>query len=158
MPMPSLDQMKHMADKKAEPLLKQLQSDPQNTDLLVQLARIYRSTHQFKEAADYYRRFLQITPKNVEIRNELASILYYSGDPDAALQQFQQSLKNDSKNPDALFNLGVIKWKARNDQSGAVAAWQQLLKSNPSLQADKRAQVQKLIAQVKRGDTQSKEF
>ena len=32
--MPSLDQMKHMADKKAEPLLEKLKSDPTNVDLL----------------------------------------------------------------------------------------------------------------------------
>jgi cytochrome c-type biogenesis protein CcmH/NrfG len=158
MQMPSLDQMKHMADKKAEPLLKQLQTDPRNAEVLLQLARIYRSTHQFKDAAGYYDRSLQITPRNVQVRNEFASCLYYAGDTDGALNQFQESLKTDAKNPEALFNLGVIKWKGKNDQAGAVAAWRQLLKSNPRLEPDKRAQVEKLIAEVKSGTSAPKQF
>src|ERR1017187_2161722 len=48
--MPSLDQMKQMADTKAAPLLEKLKSDPTNSDLLVQLGNIYTATHQFKEA------------------------------------------------------------------------------------------------------------
>src|SRR5271167_3300996 len=48
--MPTLDQMKQMADKKAEPLLAKLKSDPNNTELLTEIAKIYLSTHQFKEA------------------------------------------------------------------------------------------------------------
>ena len=53
--MPSLDQMKHMADKKAAPLLEKLKSDPTNVDLLRQVGNIYQSTHQFKDAAELLR-------------------------------------------------------------------------------------------------------
>jgi cytochrome c-type biogenesis protein CcmH/NrfG len=156
--MPSLDQMKHMADKKAEPLLKRLQADPKNADLLLQLARIYRSTHQFQDAAGYYDRSLQVTPDHVAVRNEYASCLYYAGDADGAIGQFQQTLQTDAKNPEALFNLGVIKWKSKNDPNGALSSWRQLLKSNPHLEPDKRAQVEKLIAQVKSGPAAAKPF
>lgn len=149
MQMPSLDQMKHMADKKAEPLLKQLQSDPKNAELLLQLARIYRSTHQFNDAIGYYQQSVQVTPKNVSARNELASCFYYAGETDAAIQQFQETLTIDGKNPEALFNLGVIEWKSKNDNRSALASWQTLLKSNPHLEAGKRAQVETLIAQLK---------
>src|SRR5579863_2020430 len=38
--MPSLDQMKQMADKKAAPLLEKLKSDPNNSDLLIQVENI----------------------------------------------------------------------------------------------------------------------
>ena len=151
MQMPSLDQMKHMADKQAEPLLKQLQDDPKNSQLLLQVARIYRSTHQFQDASSYYDRSVQITPGDTKIRNEYAACLYYAGDADGAIQQFQQSLKTDAKNSEALFNLGVIKWKSKNDSNGAVAEWRQLLKTNPRLESEKRAQVEKLIAEAKSG-------
>ena len=52
--MPSLEEMKQMADKKAAPLLEKLKGDPNNSDLLIQVGNIYKSTHQFKEAASYY--------------------------------------------------------------------------------------------------------
>ncbi|HZW95912.1 MAG TPA: tetratricopeptide repeat protein [Candidatus Eremiobacteraceae bacterium] len=146
--MPSLEEMKQMADKKAEPLLEKLKSDPNNSDLLVEIGKIYNSTHQFKDAAGYYNRALQVDPKNVAIRTEMASCLYYSGDVDGAISQLQQSLSNDPKDANSLFNLGMIMWQGKKDSKGAVAVWQQLLKSNPQLSADRKATVQKLMADV----------
>ncbi|MBZ5705963.1 MAG: tetratricopeptide repeat protein [Acidobacteriia bacterium] len=150
--MPTLDQMKHMADKQAEPLLAKLKTDPNNADLLVRIANIYKSTHQFQEATGYFERALKIDPRNVATRSELASCLYYTGDVDGAISQLQQSLKDDPNNANSLFNLGVIKWQGKKDAGGAIAAWQQLLKSNRHLEEDKRAQVEKLIAEVRGGN------
>ena len=146
--MPSLDQMKQMADKKAAPLLEKLKGDPNNSDLLLQVGKIYKSTHQFKEAAGYYDKALQVDPKNVAVRTAMASCLYYNGDVDGAISQLQQALHYDPKDANSLFNLGMIKWQGKQDSKGALAAWQQLLKSNPQLSADRKAQVQKLMADV----------
>ena len=144
--MPSLEQMKQMADKKAAPLLEKLKSDPKNSDLLSQVGNIYKSTHQFKEALGYYNNAAEVDPKNVAIRTELASCLYYNGDVDGAISQLQQALRYDPKDANSLFNLGMIKWQGKQDSKGAVAAWQQLLKSNPQLSAERKATVQKLMA------------
>lgn len=149
--MPSLEQMKQMADKKAEPLLAKLKSDPNNSGLLLQVGNIYKATHQFKDAVSYYDKALKVDSKNVLTRNELASCLYYTGDADGALAQFEQSLKDDPRNADALFNVGVIKLDAKKDAKGAVSAWQQLLKSNPDLDARKKAEVQKAIVDASKG-------
>jgi cytochrome c-type biogenesis protein CcmH/NrfG len=146
--MPSLEQMKQMADKKAAPLLETLKGDPNNSDLLIQVGNIYKATHQFKEAAGYYDKALQVDPKNVAIRTEMASCLYYNGDVDGAIGQLQQSLHYDPKDANSLFNLGMIKWQGKQDGKGALAAWQELLKSNPQLSADRKAAVQKLMADV----------
>lgn len=150
--MPTLDQMKRMADVKAQPLLDKLKTDSANPDLLIQVATVYRSAHQFKEAAEYYDKSLRINPKNVAIRTEMASCLYYEGNVDGALAQLEQSLKDDPKNANAWFNLGVIRLDAKKDPKGAVSAWQELLKLNPTLEADKKAAVQKMIAEAKAGN------
>jgi cytochrome c-type biogenesis protein CcmH/NrfG len=144
--MPSLDEMKQMAVKKAEPLIEQLKSDPNNVDLLTQVAKIYVSTHQFKEAAGYYQKIVEIHPKDLAIRNNVASCLYYSGDADGAIGQLEGSLKIDPKDANSLFNLGMIRLQGKNDNQGAVTAWRLLLKSNPNLDDKKKAQVEKLIA------------
>jgi cytochrome c-type biogenesis protein CcmH/NrfG len=144
--MPSLEEMKQMAEKKAEPLLEKLKSDPNNKDLLVQVGNIYEATHRFKDAATFYGRALQVDPKNIVLRTQMASCLYYDGDVDGAITQLQQSLQDSPKDANSLFNLGMIKWRGKKDSKGAVAAWQQLLKLNPQLSPDRKAQVQKLMA------------
>ena len=145
---PSLEDMKKMADTKAEPLIVKLKSDPNNVDLLTQVGNIYKATHQFKDAATYYDKIVQIDPKNVAMRTELASCLYYDGDVDGALGQLQQSLRYDPKDANSLFNLGMIKWQGKKDAKGALTAWQELLKTNPQLSADRKATVEKLMADV----------
>ncbi len=144
--MPTLEQMKHMADTKAAPLLEKLKTDPNNAALLVQVGKIYESTHQFKDAAAYFGNALEANPKDVPTRTEMASCMYYEGDVDGAITQLQRALQDQPKDANALFNLGMIKWRGKNDAVGAVAAWRELLKSNPNLEPDKKAQVQKLIS------------
>lgn len=148
--MPSLEDMKHMADKKAEPLLAKLKTDPNNSELLNQIGTLYKATHQFKEAAGYFQKAIEADPKNVAARTDLASCLFYEGDADGAIKQLQQSLSYDPKDANSLFNLGMIRLQAKNDPTGAVTAWQQLLKLNPTLAEDKKAAVQKLIAQARK--------
>ena len=106
--MPTLDQMKQMADTKAAPLLEKLKGDPNNKDLLIQAGNLYEATHQFKEAAAYYDKALQIDPKNVPIRTQMASCLYYNGDVDGAISQLQQALHYDPKDVNSLFNLCLL--------------------------------------------------
>lgn len=149
--MPSLEDMKHMADKRAEPLLAKLKADPRNSDLLNQIGTLYKAMHQFKEAAGYYQRAVDADPKNVAARTDLASCFFYEGDADGAIQQLLRSLSYDPKDANSLFNLGMIRLQAKNDPQGAVTAWQQLLKLNPTLADDKKSAVEKLIAQAQKG-------
>jgi len=148
---PSLEQMKQIADKQVQPLRDQLNKDPKNKELLLHIAFIYKSAHEFKAAASYFEKTLQIDPKNVSARTEMASCLYYSGDVDGALNELQQSLKYQPNDANSLFNLGMIRWKGKNDRAGAVAAWKQLLKANPNL--DKKPIVERLIAEARQGNT-----
>lgn len=145
---PTLDDMKRMADQQAAPLLAKLKISPNNSSLLVQVAGIYHGSHQFKEAAGYYDRAVRADPKNVALRTKLASSLYRSGDIDGAITQLNGGLRYEPNDANSLFNLGMIRLQGKGDGKGALAAWRRLLKSNPQLSADRRAEVQKLIADV----------
>lgn len=150
-PLPTMEQMKAVADAKAAPLLEKLKTTPNDAGLLAQLGAIYNSMHQFKEAAQYYDKSLKLDPKNIPIRVELASSLYYSGDVDGALAQLDLALKYDPKDTNSLFNIGVIRWKGKQDAPGAIAAWQELLKVHPDL--DRRPIVEKMITEARTGGT-----
>src|SRR5664279_5718396 len=130
--MPSLDDMKRMADKQAEPLVTKLKTDPKNVDLLNKIALTYKASHQFQDAISYFQKALDVDPKNVPIRTDMASCMYYTGDVDGALAQLDKSLAYDPKHPGTLMNIGIIRWQGKKDVNGAVAAWEKLLKLNPN--------------------------
>ncbi len=149
--MPTLDDMKRMADTKAAPLLAKLNSDPENPQLQNQIGLIYKGAHQFKEAAGYFERSLQYDPKNIGVRADYASCLYYTGDVDGALAQLDKSLAYNPKHAGTLMNIGIIKWRGKNDVDGAVAAWEKLLQYHPDF--PQKAVVQHMITQAKQTKT-----
>jgi cytochrome c-type biogenesis protein CcmH/NrfG len=144
---PTPQQMKKMADTQAAPLLAQLQSDSQNAELLAKIANVYYDTQQYSEAIAYYQRALQLQPANTSVRTDLATAIWYTGDADAAISEFNKALAYEPNKANTLFNLGVVKWQGKMDINGAVAAWQRLLASNPSY--ENKQKVEELIAQAK---------
>jgi len=149
--MPTMDDMKRMADKKAAPLLEKFKSDQKNPKLANQIGLIYENAHQFKAAAGYFEKSLQYDPKNIGVRADYASCLYYTGDVDGALAQLNQSLAYDPKHAGTLMNLGIIKWKGKNDIDGAVAAWEKLLQYHPDF--PQKDSLQHMITQAKQTKT-----
>lgn len=149
--MPTLDDLKRMADSKAAPLLEKLKSDPQNAQLENQIGLLYENAHQFKEAAGYFEKSLQQDPRNVGVRADYASCLYYTGDVDGALAQLNQSLTYDPKHAGTLLNIGIIRWKGKNDVDGAVASWEKLLRYHPDF--PQKEALQQMITQAKQTKT-----
>jgi cytochrome c-type biogenesis protein CcmH/NrfG len=145
---PSLDEMRQVADKQAAVVLAKLKTDPNNTALLVQAGDVYYRSHQFGDATTYYDRAVKADPRNVALRTKLSSSLYRSGDVDGAIAELNRALRYDPKDANSLFNLGTIRLQGKGDGRGALAAWQQLLKTNPQLSPDRKAAVQKLMADV----------
>ena len=145
-PQLALDNMRHMTNLKAAPLLEKLKADPRDANAWNQLGILYRATHQFKEAESYFEKSLEIDPKNVDARVDLASCLYYNANVDGALAQLNEALTYNPKHPGALMNLGIILLKGKNDAPGAIAVWQKLLQLNPDF-AQKDA-VERMIAEA----------
>ena len=149
--MPSLADMKRMADKQAEPLLATLKHDPTDVQTLNKTALTYKAAHQFQEAIAYFQKALAIDPKNVPIRTDMASCMYYSGDVDGAITELQKSLTYNPRHAGTLMNLGIIKWQGKQDVSGAITAWQTLLRLNPDF--PQKNVIEHLIEQAKQSET-----
>jgi tetratricopeptide (TPR) repeat protein len=145
--MPSLEDMKRMADQRAAPLLAKLKTDPHNADLLNHIGNIYRVTHQFDMAASYYQKSLEANPRNVGARTDLASCLFYQGDVDAAIAQLEKSLTYDPRHAGTLLNLGIVRWKGKSDAAGAIDSWKKLLKYHPDLK--NKQMVEQMIAEAR---------
>lgn len=145
---PSPDQMKKMADAQTAPLLEKLKADPNNPELLADIGNIYYDTQQYPTAIDYYQRSLKAQPSNAGVRTDMATAYWYSGNAEGAIVEFDKALRYEPNSPNALFNLGIVKWQGKMDVQGAVAAWQKLLATNPNYEGKEK--VQQLIAQARK--------
>ena len=144
---PTPEQLAHMAEKQAEPLLQKLQSRPDDPELLSGVGNLYYDAQQYDKAIDYYKRLLKVQPANVDVRSDMATCLWYRNDADAAIAEFEKSLKYNPQHASTLYNLGVVKWQGKGDPKGAVQAWEKLLQSNPNYQ--NKARVMELISRAK---------
>lgn len=110
-----------------------LQDDPNDADSLLAMGNFYfDAVTQAQQAGDrnaeiqysrqgvkYYERYLQEQPKDNDARADLASLLFYSGQTDKAIQQVATVLAGDPNHVNANFNLGVFYWQGRRDLAAA---------------------------------------
>lgn len=139
-------QLKHMADKQAEPLLAQLQKNPSDPALLAQIGKVYAYAREFDTSADYYERSVKIKT-DPRVLTNLSTVYHFAGNDAKAIDTINRALQVDPGYADALFNLGMLKWQVQSDPKAAIAAWQKLLKTNPN--HPKRAEVEQMIARAK---------
>jgi len=129
------------------PLLEAVNKDPKDFDSLVKLANLYYDGKQFPSAIQYYERALAIHPENPDVRTDMGTAYWYTGDAEKALAAMETSLKYRPGHPQTLFNLGWVRWQGKQDPQGAIQAWQDLLKANPDY--PQRQQVEQYIAKAK---------
>lgn len=131
----------------AAPLLEALNKNPNDYDSLVKLGNVFYDGQQFQGAIPYYERALAIHPDNPDVRTDMGTAYWYTGNADKAIEAMQLSLKYRPNHPQTLFNLGWVRWQGKADPKGAVEIWQQLLKTNPDY--PQKQQVEQYIAKAK---------
>ena len=131
----------------AAPLLEAVNKDPRDFDSLVKLGNLYYDGQQFADAIPYYQRALAIHPDNPDVRTDMGTAYWYTGNAEKALIAMETSLKYRPGHPQTLFNLGWVRWQGKQDAKGAIDAWQQLLEANPDY--PQRQQVEQYIAKAK---------
>jgi tetratricopeptide (TPR) repeat protein len=129
------------------PLLEAVNRSPADYDALVKLGDLYYDGQQFPSAIPYYERALAIHPENPDVRTDLGTAYWYTGNADRALSEMETSLKYKPGHPQTLFNMGWVKWQGKADAKGAIEAWQKLLKTNPDY--PQKQQVEQNIAKAK---------
>ena len=129
------------------PLLEAVKRNPNDYETLVKLGNAFYDGQQFPNAIQYYERALALHPENPDVRTDMGTAYWYTGDADKAVAAMETSLKYRPGHPQTLFNLGWVRWQGKADAKGAVEAWQQLLKSNPDY--PQKEQVKQYIAKAK---------
>jgi tetratricopeptide (TPR) repeat protein len=134
-----------LVDKAAQ--LEALKRNPRDTETLAKIGNLYYDAQLYAKAIDYYQQALKITPSNADIRTDMGTAMFYLGDSDKALAEFEKSLAYKPNHANTLFNSGIVKWQGKKDTKGAISAWEQLLKTNPNY--PERQKVEDLLTRAK---------
>jgi tetratricopeptide (TPR) repeat protein len=116
--------------------------EPTNATPRAQLGNLYFDAERYDEAIKWYGDALRLAPNDVNVSTDLGVCYYYSNQPDKALEQFERSLKIDSKHAKTLLNVGIVKAFGKQDIDGALQAWREVIAlapDGPEGQAAKRA-------------------
>ena len=101
------------------------------------LASNYLAQNKFKEAADEYRRLLNLTPGDAEARSGLGRALYNLKDYAGAEAAYRAIIAANPDNANAFNDLGVA-LEAKGDRAGALEAYTQALLKAPRSQRSQK--------------------
>jgi cytochrome c-type biogenesis protein CcmH/NrfG len=121
--------------------------NPKNAEYKSELGNAYYDAGQYEKAAQAYRESLELQPDNPSVETDLATSYHYLGRHDQALELFDKVLKQHPGFSQALFNKGVVLQVGKKDVSGAVAAWEELMRSDPGFA--QRADLERKIGELK---------
>jgi protein O-GlcNAc transferase len=79
----------------------------------------------------YYKRALEIAPKDVDARTDMGICMYEMGMADDAIAQFRTSLSYEPKHWQTWLNLGIVALSSKNDVKTATEAFGKVEEINP---------------------------
>lgn len=109
-----------------------VRSEPTNVQALVALGNLYFDSNQYLKAIDVYERSLALDQKNPDVRTDLGVMYRAVKEYDKAVYQFREAARIDPSHKNSRFNLGIVLQHDKKDVQGALAAWEDFLRVEPS--------------------------
>ncbi|MBW8862250.1 MAG: tetratricopeptide repeat protein [Acidobacteria bacterium] len=109
-----------------------LARDPKNVTAAVKAGNLLYDAQRYPEAISFYQQAFALNTRDINVSTDLGTALWYAGRADEALAQYEKSLAIDAAHAQTLFNVGIVRADGKHDYPGAIAAWDNLLKSNPT--------------------------
>lgn len=119
-------------------LRERVSRNDKDTSGVLELARMLSDSHQFKEAAGLYERFLKADRKNTVVMLDLSVCYFNLSQIDDAARVTSMILKNEPSNTVALYNLGAIH-ATQGQKEKAKEVWNNLIKKYPGSEDAARA-------------------
>jgi cytochrome c-type biogenesis protein CcmH/NrfG len=126
-----------------------LKTNPTDKAALVELGNIYYDADLFSQAIPYYARELEVDPNNTNVRTDMATAYFYSGDTAKALEEGRKVLAIDPNKVQTRMNMGIwLTSLTPPNVPEAIQNWQVVVNLYPG--SAEATQAQALIAQNKK--------
>jgi cytochrome c-type biogenesis protein CcmH/NrfG len=113
-------------------LEKEVTANPSSAEAWSQLGNLYFDTDNYESAIKAYEKSLALNPNNANVQTDLGVMYRRNGHPEEAVKAFDKAIEIDPTHEVSRFNKGIVMLHDLNDQEGAIAAWEGLVKINPA--------------------------
>jgi cytochrome c-type biogenesis protein CcmH/NrfG len=134
-------------------LEKEVSANPRNVEAWTELGHHYFDSHQHEKAIEAYKKSLDLRPDNANVWTDMGVMYRDIGKPSEALAAFDKAMQIDPRHEVSRFNKGVLLMMDMGDHKGAVEAWEELLKINPSAKGPGGEPIKELLEKM-RGSNQ----
>jgi tetratricopeptide (TPR) repeat protein len=142
-----------------------LQENPEDSDALLNMGNFYfeamSSAQQTgdrvavleyaRKGIKYYEEYLKLEPDALDARADLASLYFYSGQTDKAIQGVGKVLSQNPEHVNGNFNLGIFYWQGRRDLESAKDQMEKVIEltQNDSQQHGTLESARLILEQIK---------
>jgi cytochrome c-type biogenesis protein CcmH/NrfG len=131
-------------------LEKRTTNSPNDVEAWTKLGDLYFDSNTYDKAILAYNRSLKLKPDNADVLTDLGVMYQRSGNPTEAIKNFDKAIEIDPHHEASRFNKGIVLLHDLNDRQGAVKAWEELVKLNPSAKTSSGKLVSEMIQQLKK--------
>ena len=132
-----------------------LEKNPKDLEALIVLGNANYDMKRYEKSEEMYVRALEIDPKNLFVRTDLASAYKYTGNVERAISELKKVLSFDPRHKTALYNLGVILLNDKKDREGAIKAWEDIINHDPK--SSFSIELQKKVSELKKSNSTKQE-
>jgi tetratricopeptide (TPR) repeat protein len=149
-------QQKAAVEAKVKEWQARMESAPDDPDLYVQAGNAMFDLQVYDQAVEYYEKAVELGKNDANVYTDIGVCYRRMGNPEKAVENFRQARKADPMHEISALNLGIVLLHDLNDQKGAIAAWKEYLKLNPTGQ--RADTIRQVIAKIEAemGETQGK--
>lgn len=123
--------------------------DPENPEGWILLGNTCFDFGLAENAIHAYETALKYDPENANVWTDLGVMYRQNGEPEKAISSFEKAQAVSPGHEVSLFNKGIVLMHDMNDMTGAMAAWEELLKINPAAMTPGGMPIKDLVEKMK---------
>jgi cytochrome c-type biogenesis protein CcmH/NrfG len=131
-------------------LEKEVALNPGKAEAWTELGNLYFDGRQVQQAIGAYKKSVELNPYDPNVLTDLGVMYRRNGQPFEAIAAFRKAAGISPRHEQSRFNIGIVFMHDLDDPEGAIKAWEELLKVNPSANAGKGETVRDLVDGLKR--------